>query len=69
MLPPIVTKFVGHLTSVVTNFVVITIIGTIVALVLARLLGGKSQAIRQVIFSTTVFASLCFAAYYAVKSA
>ena len=67
MLPPIITKTVEHLTSVVTSFVVIVVAGAFVALVLAHAFGGKSQIKRQTIFSIVSFGSLCAAAYYAMS--
>ena len=67
MLPPVVTKTVENLTSAITSFVVVTVVGVLVALVLANLFGRKSQANRQAIFSIVSFGSLCFGAYYAIS--
>jgi tetrahydromethanopterin S-methyltransferase subunit C len=67
MLPPIVTKSFGHVTSAVISFAIIMVAGAFVAVLLARSFGGKSPIKRQAIFSIISFGSLCAAAYYAMS--
>ena len=67
MLPPIVTKSIEHLTSAVISFAIIMVSGYLVALLLAKLFGGKSAVLRQVIFIIVSFGSLFAAAYYAAS--
>ena len=67
MLPPVVTKSLEDLTSMVVTFVVITVVVAAIAALLARQFGGKSKANRQAIFSIVSFLGLCGAAFYSMS--
>ena len=64
-IPPVFTKFVEHLTSVILSFIAIVIIGYICAMVFSQAF-GKSAGARQIIFSLVSFAVLVIAGYVAI---
>lgn len=60
-----VAKLFEPLTTVVTSFVVIMVVGAIIALLSARSFGGNSTFKRETVFSTVLAVFLGGAAYYA----
>jgi hypothetical protein len=59
-----VAKLIEPLTTVVTSFVLIMVVGAIIALLSARSFGGNSTFKRETIFSTVLAVFLGIAAYY-----
>ena len=61
MISPVVKKTIEQTTSTVISFVIIMFVVAIFAMFLARLLGAKSQVLRQIIFSLVVICGGYFA--------
>jgi len=59
-----VAKLIEPLTTVVTSFVLIMVVGAIIALLSARSFGGNSTFKRETIFSAVLAVFLGIAAYY-----
>ena len=56
-----------HMTLTVIGFVIIMVVVAIVAMFLARLLGAKSQVLRQIVFSLVVIGGGYFAVMYVLS--
>ncbi|WP_374089761.1 hypothetical protein [Methylomicrobium lacus] len=61
-------KYFDDSTFVLLGFGAMSIAGTLIAMLLARLLSGKSMVRCQIIFSAAQFFSQCAAAYFALHS-
>ena len=65
MLPPVVTKTVEGFSSALISFALIALAGFVVAAFLSNVVGGKSPAKRQAVFSVIGIVTLIVAVYYA----
>lgn len=65
MLPVAATNTIDHIQSAVIELIIFSVTGTLIGMLLADLLGGKSAELRQGIFHASVFIGVCIGISYA----